>query len=153
MGVFYTKNSSGDYVPIEFKKICSDDWHNKLIVVKIGENGDKVPESEIEEVFAGLNDADALGSLDNTSFLITLYNLDFQALESVKDIGEQYVTVRITGDDDLAKLGTLAKRAKEELRGKVKKVVLLPTPLTVNEYKEVMEIKQRCDTRRNRRGR
>jgi hypothetical protein len=153
MGVFYTKNADGKYIPIEFKKICSDDWHNRLIVVKIGDGGDKVPESEIEEVWAGLNDADALGSLDNTSFLITLYNLDFQILESVKDIGDQYITVRITGDDDLSKLGALTKKAKEELRGKAKKVVILPAPLSVNEFREVMEIKQRCDTRRNRRGR
>ena len=152
MGMFYTKDSNGDYIPIEFKKICSDDWHNHLIVVKVGEHGDQVPESEIEEVWAGLNDADALSSLDNTSFLITLYSLEFQVLESAKEIGNQYVTIRVSADDDLSKLGVLAKKAKKELRGKAKKVVVLPAPLTINEYKEVMDIKQRCDTRRNRRG-
>jgi hypothetical protein len=52
----------------------------------------------------------------------------------------------------LSDLGDLQKRAKQQLRGKSKKVIIMPTPLTVAEYKEVMDVKKRCDNRRNRRG-
>jgi len=70
----------------------------------------------------------------------------------VKEIAEQNIAVKVTADDDLSKLSYLQKEAKSQLRGKVKKVVTLPVPLTVQEYKEVMDIKKRCDTRRERRG-
>lgn len=149
----YHKSRDGKYIPIEFKEVCTKDWHNKLIVVRIGTDDMQAPESEIDETWNGLNDADALGTLENTSFLITLHNLDFEVLGNIKEIENQYVAVRVTSDDDLNKLGSLQKNAREQLRGKAKKVIIMPAPLTVNEYKEVMEIKQRCDNRRNRRGR
>lgn len=150
---FYIKNSSGEYIPVEFKSVSIKEWENKLILVSIGKEGDHVPESEIDETSNSINGADALMKLENTSFLIAPYNLNFEVLGNVEEIVKQYVSVRIKSDDDLGKLGSLQKRAKEQLRGKAKKVVIMPTPLTVEEYKEVMEIKQRCDTRRNRRGR
>lgn len=151
MGDFYLKNSKGEYIPIQFEQICTRDWSGKLILVKIG-NGDVVPEDEIEETTEAINSSDALRYLENTSFLITLYNLDFSVFSDIKDIGKQYVSVRVAENDDLSKLGPLMKEAKNKLRNTAKKVVIMPTPLTIEEYKEIMEIKRRCDTRRNRRG-
>jgi hypothetical protein len=152
MSPLYNKNSKGEYVPIEFKEICTKDWNEKLIVVRIGTDGTQVPESEVDETWNGLNEADALSSLHNTSFLITLHNLDFEILGNLKDIKNQYISVRVTSDDDLNKLKSLQKSAKEQLKGKARKTIIMETPLTVEQYHEVMEIKQRCDNRRNRRG-
>lgn len=153
MSGFYIKNGKGEYIPVDFKQISIKDWENKLILVSIGKDGDQVPESEIEETAASINGANALMKLEGTSFIITPYNLSFDVLGSLDEIGKQYISVRVAADDDLSKLGSLQKNAKEQLRGKTKKVVVMPTPLTVEEYKEVMEVKQRCDTRRTRRGR
>ncbi len=153
MSQLYHKGRDGKYIPIEFKEICTKDWHNKLIVVRIGTEEMKAPESEVDETWNGLNDADALGSLENTSFLITLHNLDFEVLGSIKDIENQYVSIKVTSDDDLNKLGSLQKSAKDQLKGKTKKTIIMHAPLTVKQYKEVMEVKQRCDNRRTRRGR
>ena len=150
---FYIKNGKGEYIPVEFKQTSIRDWENKLILVRIGKDGDQIPESEIEETSSSINGADALMRLENTSFLIAPYNLSFEVLGNVEDIGKQYVSVRVTADDDLSKLGSFQKNVKEQLRGKSKKAIILPAPLTIEEYKEVMEVKQRCDTRRNRRGR
>jgi len=150
---FYTKNTDGSYIPISFKQIITRDWENKLIVVRIGSDESPANDSEIEETLDSLNDADALESLENTSFLITMHSLSFEVLDSVKEVGEKCVAVKVTGDDDLSRLGHLQKNARKQLRGKTKKVVVLPTPLTVSEYKEIMDIKKRCDTRRGRRGR
>jgi hypothetical protein len=91
--------------------------------------------------------------LPDTSFLITSFAIQFDILGSLEELGKQYVAVRVTGDDDLSKLGGLQKHAREKLKGKAKKVAVLPTPLTVDDYNEVMKIKQRCDLRRSRRGR
>jgi len=152
MSEFYMKNADGKYIPISFKQIITKDWENKLIVVRIGSDECPAEESEIEETLDSLNDADALESLENTSFLITMHSLSFEVLDSVKDVASKCVAVKVTGDDDLSRLGKLQKKAREQLRGKAKKVVVLPTPLTVDEYNKIMDIKKRCDTRRSRRG-
>jgi hypothetical protein len=150
---FYTKSADGKYTPISFKQIITKDWENKLIVVRIGSDECPADESEIEETLDSLNDADALESLENTSFLITMHSLSFEVLDNVKDVQNKCIAVKVTGDDDISRLGKLQKNARSQLRGKAKKVVILPAPLTVDEYKEVMEVKKRCDTRRDRRGR
>lgn len=153
MSQLYTKGSNGSYVPVSFEKIISKDWGNKLIVVRVGNDNHPAEEKEIDSTLKALEAADALDDLENSSFLVTLHEVTFEVLGSVKDISNQCVAVRVTAGDDLSKLGDLQKNAKEQLRGKVKKVAILPAPLTVTEYKEVMDIKRRCDTRRSRRGR
>jgi len=151
MGEFYVK-VKGDYVPISFKTVVTKDWEGKLIVVKIGSDNNPA-DSEIEEqTLKGLSEADALGDLEDTSFLVTRHSLNFEILGSLLEIGSKFIAVSVTGSDNLSDLGDLQKRAKQQLRGKSKKVIIMPTPLTVAEYKEVMDVKKRCDNRRNRRG-
>lgn len=148
----YMKNSSGEYIPVEIEKIANRDWENKIILVRIGTEQNPATEKEEEEMYVALEKADALDHLENTTFVVTLYEVDFEVLGSLKEIGDKCVAVSVRAGDDFSKLGDLQKRAKAALREHAKKVAILPTPLTVNEYKEVMDIKRRCDTRRNRRG-
>ena len=153
MSEFYTKTKSGKYIPITFKEIVTKDWENKLISVRIGSDEYPAEESEIEETLDGLSEADALDSLENTSFLISLHSLDFEVIGNLKEISEKYIAIKVTGGDDLAKIGSLQKSAKEQLRGKTKKVVVLPSPITVDEYAKVKEVLQRLEVRRSRRSR
>jgi len=152
VGEFYTKNDQGKYIPVSFKQIVTKDWENKVIVVRVGSDELPADKDEVEQTLDAINDADALDSLENTSFLVTLHSLQFEILGTLKEVGEKFVAVRVTGNDDLNKLGDLQKEARRQLRGRTKKVVVLPTPLTVDDFKEVMEVKRRCDTRRSRRG-
>lgn len=148
---FYIKKNE-KYIPISFKDVLTKDWNNKLVIVKVGSDEVPATNEELEQTYDYISSADALDSLENTSFIVTMYNLQFEVLGDLKEIEEKYVSVRITGGDDLSKLGSLQKEAKKLLKNKTKKVVVLPIPLTVNEYKEVMEIKERCDIRKARRG-
>ena len=151
--MFYTKDSKGDFVPVEFEQVLSKDWDNKMVVVRVGTDELPVTEEELISVTEGLADATVARFLDSTSFLVTAYALSFQVLGSTNEIKSQPVAIRITGADDLSKLGGLQKEARDQLRGKVGKVVVIPGPLTVGEYQDVMAVKQRCDLRRSRRGR
>ncbi len=153
MTTFYTKTKKGKYIPITFKEIITKDWENKLVAVRIGSDEHPAEESEIEETLDSLNDADALETLENTSFLISLHSLDFEIIGSLKEIGQKYIAVKVTGGDDFSKLGPLQKQAKEQLRGKTKKVVILPTPVTVEEFAKVREVLKRLEVRRARRSR
>ena len=91
--------------------------------------------------------------LNNTNFLITAHNIDFAILSSVDDLKRQKVLVHAKVGDDLSKLGDLQKEARKQLRQMGVNTTILPTPMSVDEYYEVMKIKKRCDIRKNRRGR
>lgn len=153
MSNFYTKTKSGEFVPITFKEIVTKGWDNKLISVRIGSDELPADESEIQETLEGLNEADALESLEGTSFLVSLYNVDFEVLDDVRNLKQKYILVQAKTGDNLTKLGSLQKNAKDQLRGKVKKTIVMPTPITLEEYAEVEEIRKRLKTRRLRRSR
>lgn len=151
MNSLYIKNSKGEYTPISIDKVITKDWDNQLVVIRIGTDEHPADQSEAEDAVRELNNADVLDNI-RTSFLVTLYGVDFEILGSIKEVGDKYVGVRITAGDDLNKLGALQQEAKKQLRNKTKKVIILPAPLSVSEYKEVMDIKHRCDIRKQRRG-
>lgn len=153
MSRFYIKNSKGEFVPVEIEQVVSKDWDNKLVRVRLGTDERPATEEELAQAQEGLDNATVLEILRNTSFLITSYALEFDIMGDLDELKKKRVAVRVTGDDDLSKLGGLQKNAKEQLRNKVKKVVVLPAPLTVDDYQEVMKIKRRCDIRKSRRGR
>lgn len=152
MEEFYIKSDNGQYTPISFKKIVTNDWENQLIVIRVGTDENPASNLKVEQTLDAINDADALDNLENTSFLIATHNLDFEVVGNLKEISKKNIVVRVTDKDDLSKLGDLQKEAKKQLKGKTKKVIFLPVPLNVDDYKEVMEIKKRCDIRRSRRG-
>jgi hypothetical protein len=150
---FFIKNRKGAFVPVEIGQVLSRDWAGKLVMVRVGTDENPAPEDELQGVNDSLDTATVIEMLPETSFLITSYAIDFTVLAGLEELRKQCVAVRVTADDDLAKLGGLQKDAKDKLRGKARKVVVLPTPLTVEDYHEVMKIKERCDLRRSRRGR
>jgi len=147
--VLYKKNSKGEYIPIEFKEICTSEWNNKLVVVKIGESGQTIPESEIEESWGALNDADALNKLHNTSFLITPYNLSFEAIDK-GELSKQCVLIKIKEDEKVNNLQYFQKYIKDHLKNFAGKTITFPSALSLKEYNEIMEIKRRCEFRRRR---
>ncbi len=150
--VFYVRNRNGNYVPVSFKSMITNEWNGKMVIVRIGTEENPADVNDLDETMDSLSDADALASLENTSFLVTRHELSFEVLTTVNDLENQSIGVRVVAGDDLTMLGELQKKAKEQLKG-AKRVIILPTPLTVKEYKEVMDVKKRCDIRRGRRGR
>ena len=152
MSEFYIKDKNSKYIPIAFKQIVSKDWENKLIVVRIGTDENPANSDSEEQTLECLNDADALSDIEMTSFLVTRHNVEFSVLNTLKEIGEKNITVQIMAADNLSDLDEFKKIVKKQLKGNAKKVVFLPAPITIDEYKEIIEIKRRCETRRSRRG-
>lgn len=150
---FYIKNKKGEFVPVQIEQVLSKEWMGKLVTVRVGTDEHPATEEELVELNDNLDTATVIDSLPDTSFLITSYAIQFEVLANLEEIRNQNVAVKVTGEDDLSKLGGLQKDAREKLKNKVKKVVILPTPLTVDEYYEILKVKERCDLRRSRRGR
>jgi hypothetical protein len=155
MSEFYIKNN-GKYIPISFDKICTKEWAGKLMVVKIGNGNSNFDEmsEEIDNTWEAIKGSAAVyDCLNNkTSFIFTTKDLDFDMLSNITDLDKQNILIKISNVDDLSQIQKFITNIKHQLSKLTKKVVVLPTPLTVGEYKELMEIKKRCDLRRDRRG-
>jgi len=152
MSEFYFKNLKGEFVPVELEKVITKDLANSLVTMKVGTDQNPATEHDVDALFEVLAESDAMEKLDTSSFIITAHNVEFEVLDSLKDIKNKSVAVRVTSTDDLSKLGNMQKQVKKMLQNHVKKVVFFPAPITVDEYQEVMDIKRRCDVRRQRRG-
>lgn len=148
----YIRNSNGRFVPISFKSIAVQEWEDKLIVVKLGSDEFPASEEDEEEVYEVIGKSDVLEELKGTSYIITKHNITFEVLDTLKNIQESAILVRINSTDPHHKLKELEKEIKEQFKDKTKKVIFLPAPLTFQEYTEISEIKRRCDLRRSRRG-
>ena len=153
MSKVYIKDEvSGNLIEASFDEIISKDWDDKLIVVKVGSDMHPATPPEVMKVFDELEDADALDDLKDASFLVTSHSMDFEVLGNVNEIANKNILIKVTGEDNLSKLGELEKDARAALKPLVKKVYMMPAPITVDEYKELMEIKRRRDIVKNRRG-
>ena len=154
MSDLYIKNSKGEFIPVEINKVVGDDWDGKVICVRLGSETVPAGGDEEGDMYKALRNADALAD-SNVTFLITSYEVGFEVLGNSKELLDKCILVKVNSGENLSPFGeSLQRKAKKLLReNKVgNKSVTLPAPLTVKEYKDVMEIKRRCDIRRNRRG-
>jgi|GEM_PF-6350998 hypothetical protein len=148
----YYKNSDGKFVPVSFNKVITDEWDDKIVVVRVGSKDDPATKEDADQLTLELEDLEVLSSV-HASFLILDFGVDFEVYGSLEELKEKNVYVWIKGGDDLSKLGDMAKEAKAALKNTFNKVVLLPTPLTVNKYAEINEIRKRLGVIKKRRGR
>ena len=153
MSDLYIKNEHGEFVPIKIERVMGNDWDGKIVLIKLGDEFVKASEKEEEMMYKAMQESDALGDI-NATFVITSYKVDFEVLGSASELQDKCILIKVDQSDNLSPLGDLQKKAKKLLREcKVgNKSVTLPAPLTVREYKDVMEVKRRCDIRRDRRG-
>jgi GGDEF domain-containing protein len=84
----YFKDENGDFIPIEFKKIVSKSWNNKLVVVRVGSDEFPVTNKDIEDevvesISECLNQSSILEDFKNVSFMIVRHNVDFKVAKKV----------------------------------------------------------------------
>lgn len=148
---FYFKNSRGKYLPVDFKSINMDDWDNKMIVVRVGSDDVPATKEDAEQVATEMQDLDALSTV-HASYLILDFGIDFEVFDDIEKLKNKNVCVFIRSGDDLAQLGESAREAKRALSDHAKKAVVLPTPLTVDQYAEINEVRKRMGIVKKRRG-
>jgi len=148
----YFKNGDGKYLPVSFDKIATDDWNDKIIVIRVGSKDDPATKEDADQLTQDLEELEVLGEI-HASYLILDFGIDFDTYGNLNELKDKNVCVWIEEGDDLSKLGKMAKEAKQALKKAFNKVVLLPTPLTVDKYAEINEIRKRLGVIKKRRGR
>ena len=148
----YFKNGDGKFLPVSFDKVATDDWNDKIIVIRVGSKDDPGTKEDADQLAHELKDLEVLGEI-HASYLILDFGINFEPYGNLDEIKNKNVSVWIEDGDDLSKLGEMAKDAKEAMKDVFKKVILLPAPLTVEKYAEINEIRKRLGVVKKRRGR
>jgi hypothetical protein len=151
----YMKNKKGQYLPVSIKELDISSWSNKVVHITLGSDSSPSSEEEENQLYRSLNDSDLLEALGAT-LVITSYEINFEVLGNVSELEDKPILIRVNSNDssNLSFDESLEKRAKRLLRerGVGKKHIVMPAPINVKQYKEVMDVKRRCDIRRERRG-
>ncbi len=148
---FYIK-SNGKFIPVEVKDVFSKDFEGKLVLMKVGTDANPVPNDELVDIQDKFSDPYILDMLDDTGFLITTFEVQVEVLSDLETLKDKKVTVQISRAD-LSKVDWLKTNVIKQLKREVKEVYMLPSPITLEEYQEVIQIKKRSDLRKKRRGR
>lgn len=146
---FYFKNSKNEFIPVEPKEIVLNNWKNKLVVLKVGTELNNISSSDLDVLFDSIENSRVLRDMD-TSVLITPYNIEINIVDDLEDIGEKMLFISVRDCDNVSELGELQRTIKDKFKDKFRKIVIAPSPLTIKEYLEIMEVKKRCDRRRSR---
>jgi hypothetical protein len=144
---FYIKEGNR-LLPVKMEKLITKDWADCLITVIVGGRNSDPPSKEADALHDFLENNSTASSL-GAEFIVSEYDLRFEVLEKKSEIKNKYIAIQnneASSDDNWMKL------MKKNFYGKVKDVAAIPGPLTVEEYKQLLEIKRRCDLRRQRRG-
>lgn len=145
------KTKNGDFLPIKLSAYFTKDLNDKLAVIRVGTDEHPASISDVDETWESFRRADVLNELENVSIIVTPYQIKIDAVTK-EEIEDKTLCLQITSGQDISSLSDILKKTYKRLSKKFKTVVL-PSPLTLREYKKVRDILKRCQIRKDRRGR
>ena len=146
----YTKNAKDEFVPVEIKSVIDKDLNNHLIIVRVGSDKYPATPEDLERTAKSFSEANVLDNLDNISIILTPYQIEVNSINNA-ELEDKSVYIQISAGDDVGALDKMTRSLYEKLKNNYK-VVVLPTPLKMKDYKEVENIIKRCETKKKRRA-
>jgi len=152
MNDLYVKDDNGQYVPIKLELASPKDLENKLIVITVGNDEDPASSETIEYVQSYFKSSkgiiEAMRRSGAANLLILPHTIKLELI-SKDDLDTKAVCIRLTTDDQITDLPEIKSQVKQAIR---KDVMILPVPISLKEYKEVKDIKERAQIRKQRHG-
>jgi len=151
MSNFYVKNKKGEFIPIALSSIINKDLNNRLVIVTVGSDNYKASESDLERTEESFNDAHLIQDIDNISVIITPYQLSI-SVEDKSKMEDKNIYIQISSGDNIDMLEEQVKKIYKKIRKSFNnKIVVLPSPLKLKDYRQVKEVLKRCEIRRDKR--
>lgn len=150
MSNFYIKNKNGEYLPVELNSIMGKDLNKSLVIVKVGSDNYPATPGDLDLTEDSFRQADIINELD-ISIIITPYQIDVGVITK-EEIEDKNIYLQITSGSDISALEEGIRKMYKNMRKKYTTVVM-PTPLTVRDYKKVQDVLKRCQIRKERRSR
>lgn len=148
----YVRDADENFVPVKIEIATTNDLIDKLIVVTVGNDDYPSTQELIEHVQDRFCKAKAIAEAmrrSKTGNLLILPHIMRLELLSKKELEAKTICVQVTGSDNIYDLPEFQKQLKTAVG---KDVVVLPAPLSIEEYKEVKAIKERIKLRKQRHG-
>ena len=150
MNDLYIKNNKGKFIPININSVLNKDLNNKLLIVRVGTDEMPASPEDLNETLRSFANADVL-ELNNVSIILTPYQISLDILDE-SQINNKSLCLQVTSGEDISMLEEQLRKTYKRLKKKYSKITILPTPLTIKDYRQVQDILQRCELRKNRRG-
>ncbi len=148
----YVKDDSGNYLPIRLEMASVSDLANKLILITVGSDNYDVSADGMEHIRESFIKSeiiiDAMRRSEAADILIIPHKIRFELL-SKGELESKTVCIRVDKDDEVDDLSEIRAQIKKKIG---KDAVILPSPISVKEYKEIKEIKERIQIRKSRHG-
>lgn len=152
MDDLYFKDSDGSFVPVTLEVASSKDLADKLIVITVGNDDSPASIETLEYVQTRFLKSkvitEAMRRSKDANLLILPHIIKLELIQR-RELDLKTVCVRLNTDDDIQNLQEIKDQLKEVIR---KDVIILPVPLSLNEYKEFKAIKERVRIRKQRNG-
>ena len=150
MSSFYMKNKRGEFVPVEIGNLINNKFNNNLIILRVGTDECPATVDDLETAYEQFSKAEILSTLENVSIILTSHYVSIEMIDE-KDIENKTMCLQVIGGD-VSGLDKNMKAIYDGLKSKVKNITVLPTPLKIKEYNEVVETLERCRLKKNRRS-
>ena len=148
----YIKNKNNEFVEIEINSIMNRDLNNKLVIVRVGTDAQPASLEDLDLTVNSFAKADVLDELDNVSVIITPYQIDVDLVDE-DEVDKKTIFLQVRSGDNISTLDEVTKAMYKKLKKVYDNVTVLPTPLTVKDYKQVKDTLKRCKMRKKRRSR
>jgi hypothetical protein len=149
MSKFYIKNGKNEFLPIELNSIINEDFQDKLVIVKVGNDVCQVSKKDLLETVKSFEEADVINKIKNVSFIITPYQIEI-GVEDKTSIDDRCVYLQIK-DCDIHFLEDEVKELYRRIKQKHKNVIVLPSPLKIKDYQYVKDVLKRCQIKKEKR--
>lgn len=148
----YLKNSKGKMVPLNISSVINKDLDNHLVIVRVGTDELPASNKDVDLTESSLAEADVLNDLGNISVVVTPYQLDIEVLTQ-EEIDNKSLCLQIKSGEDISGLEDRIKSMYRRLKSKFSDITILPTPVTIKDYRQVKDTLKRCRLRKKRRSR
>lgn len=150
MSNLYIKNKKNEYLPIDINSVLNKDLNNRLIIIRVGTDEHPASPEDLNETLRSFSNADVL-ELNDVSIVLTPYQIALEILDEA-DIENKSICLQITGGEDVSMLEEQIRRIYKRIKKQNSNVTILPSPLKVKDYRQVVETLKRSQLRKERRG-
>lgn len=150
MSNLYIKNKKNEYLPIDINSVLNKDLNNRLIIIRVGTDEHPASPEDLNETLRSFSNADVL-ELNDVSIVLTPYQISLEILDEA-DIENKPICLQITGGEDISMLEEQIRRIYKRIKKQHSNVTILPSPLKVKDYRQVVETLKRSQLRKERRG-
>lgn len=150
MSDLYIKNKKGEFLPVEINSVLNKDLNNRLIVVRVGTDEHPATPEDLNETLRSFSNAEVL-ELNDVSVILTPYQISLEMLDDL-EIENKTICLQIQSGEDITMLEEQTRRMYKRIKKHNPNVTILPSPLKVKDYRQVVDTLKRSQLRKNRRG-